>query len=57
MDALILGGVSMGSIVASAIYGFVGKLFLYFVIIPAGIIFLGYIIYIVVGVIKETRKK
>ena len=47
----------MGSIVASAIYGFVVKLFLYFVIIPAGIILLGYIIYIIMGVIKEIRKK
>ena len=47
----------MGSIVASAIYGFVGNLFLYFVIIPAGIILLGYIIYIIMGVIKEIRKK
>lgn len=36
----------MGNIVAAAIHGFVGKFFLYFVIIPAGIIFLGYVIYI-----------
>ena len=36
----------MGSIVEAAIYGFVGKFFLYFVIVPAGIILLGYIIYI-----------
>ena len=47
----------MGSIVASAIYGFVGKLFLYFVIIPAGIILLGYIIYIIMGVIKKEIGK
>ena len=47
----------MGNIVAAAIHGFVGKFFLYFVIIPAGIIFLGYVIYIVMEVIKEIRKK
>lgn len=46
----------MGSIVEAAIYGFVGKFFLFFVIVPTGIIFLGYVIYIIVEVIKETRK-
>lgn len=49
--------VNVGNIVAAAIHGFVGKFFLYFVIIPAGIIFLGYVIYIVMEVIKEIRKK
>lgn len=47
----------MGSIVAEAIYSFVGKFFLYFVITPACIILLGYLIYIVVGLIREIRKK
>ncbi len=46
----------MGSIVA-AIYEFISKFFLIFVIVPAGIIFLGYIIYIIVEVINEIRKK
>ena len=36
----------MGSIVEAAIYEFVSKFFLIFVVVPAGIIFLGYIIYI-----------
>ena len=39
----------MGSIVEAAIYEFISiisKFFLIFVIVPAGIIFLGYIIYI-----------
>ena len=36
----------MGSIVEAVIYEFVSKFFLIFVVVPAGIIFLGYIIYI-----------
>ena len=31
--------------------------FLYFVIIPVSIIFLGYLVYIVVELIKEIKKK
>ena len=47
----------MGSIVETVINDFIGKFILLFVIAPVGIILLGYIIYIVVNVIKETRKK
>lgn len=47
----------MGSIVEAAIYGVVGKIILFFIIVPIGIIFLGYVIYIIVEVIKEIRKK
>ena len=53
-------GIKMGSIVEAAIYEFISiisKFFLIFVIVPAGIIFLGYIIYIIVEVINEIRKK
>ena len=46
----------MGSIVEAAIYEFVSKFFLIFVVVPAGIIFLGYIIYIIVEVINELKK-
>ena len=34
----------MGSIVEAALYDIVGKFFLLFVIVPAGVIFLGYVI-------------
>ena len=47
----------MGSIVEAAIYEFISiisKFFLIFVIVPAGIIFLGYIIYIRD---KQNRRK
>ena len=47
----------MGSIIAVAIHSFVGSFFLYFVIIPVSIIFLGYLVYIVVELIKEIKKK
>ena len=47
----------MGSIVEAAIYEFFGKFFLIFVIVPMGIMFLGYVIYIIVEVIKEIRKR
>lgn len=46
----------MGSIIAAAIHSFVGSFFLYFVIIPVSIIFLGYLVYIVVELIKEIKK-
>ena len=47
----------MGSIIAAAIHSFVGSFFLSFVIIPVSIIFLGYLVYIVVELIKEIKKK
>ena len=59
-DALSSGekeGNGMGSIVEAALYGTVGKLFLLFVIVPAGIIFLGYVIYMIVKILQELRKK
>ena len=47
----------MESIVEAALYDVVGKFFLLFVIIPAGVIFLGYVIYMIAKIIQELRKK
>ena len=47
----------MGSIVEAAIYEYISKFFLIFVVVPVGIMVLGYIIYIIVEVINEIRKK
>jgi hypothetical protein len=47
----------MGSIVEAALYDVVGKFFLLFVIMPAGVIFLGYVIYMIAKIIQELRKK
>ena len=44
----------MGSIVEAALYDIVGKFFLLFVIVPAGVIFLGYVI---AKILQELRKK
>ena len=46
----------MGSIVEAALYDVVGKFFLLFVIMPAGVIFLGYVIYMIAKIIQERRK-
>ena len=47
----------MGSIVEAALYDVVGKFCLLFVIMPAGVIFLGYVIYMIAKIIQELRKK
>ena len=47
----------MGSIVEAALYDTVGKFFLLFVIVPAGVIFLGYVICMIAKIIQELRKK
>ena len=47
----------MGSIVEAAIYEYISKFFLIFVVAPVGIMVLGHIIYIIVEVINEIRKK
>ena len=47
----------MGSIVEAALYDAVGKFFLLFVIVPAGVIFLGYVIYMIAKILQELRKK
>ena len=47
----------MGSIVEAALYDTVGKFFLLFVIMPAGVIFLGYVIYMIAKILQEPRKK
>ena len=47
----------MGSIVEAALYDIVGKFFLLFVIVHAGVIFLGYVIYMIAKIIQELRKK
>ena len=47
----------MGEIVCRAVCGMIGQFFLLFLILPAGLIFLGYLLYIVVMTIGEFRKK
>ena len=46
----------MGSIVESALYTFIGQIITYFVLLPIGLIFAGYVIFIVVGIIHELKK-
>ena len=45
----------MGSIVEAALYDIVGKFFLLFVIVPAGGIFLGYVIYMIAKILQELH--
>lgn len=47
----------MGAIVEAAVYSAIWKVILAFVILPVGVLFLGYLIYIVVGIVKEFRRK
>ena len=47
----------MCSFVVADLYDTVGKFFLLFVIVPAGVIFLGYVIYMIAKIIQELRKK
>lgn len=47
----------MSAIVEKAIYQGIGGFFFLFVILPAALIFFGYLVYIVVMTIKELRKK
>lgn len=47
----------MGEIVSRAVCGAVGQFFLLVWILPAGLIFLAYLIYIIVMTVKEFRKK
>ena len=47
----------MGSLVEAALYVPVGKLFLLFVNVPAGVNSLGYVIYMIAKIIQELRKK
>ena len=51
------GANGMGSIVEAALYDIVGKFFLLFVIVPAGVIFFGYVIYMIAKILQELRKK
>lgn len=46
----------MGSIVAAALYTLMGQIITYFVLFPIGLIFAGYMIFIVVGIIHELKK-
>ena len=46
----------MGSIVEAALYDVVGKFFLLFVIMPAGVIFLGYVIYMIAKSFRNCEK-
>lgn len=47
----------MGGIVEKAFYKMIGNTVFVFVLVPVGLIFLGYIIFIVVEMIREIRKK
>lgn len=47
----------MGDLVKLAFYEVVGKFFLCFWIIPASLIFLSYLLFIIVQIIKELKKK
>ena len=47
----------MGEIVAAAVYRAVGQAALYLLILPAGLIALGYLIYIAVSAFREWHKK
>ena len=47
----------MGSIVEAALYDIVGKFFLLFVIVPAGVIFLEYVIYMIAKILQKKKKK
>lgn len=51
------GGGGMGGIVEKAFYEMIGNTVFVFVLVPVGLIFLGYIIFIVVEMIREIRKK
>lgn len=47
----------MGTILQNAVYSLISKGILAFVLVPAGILFLAYLIYIIISVWKELRKK
>lgn len=47
----------MGAIVEAAVCRSIGGFFALFVLLPAGVILLGYLIYIVVMTVRELRKK
>lgn len=47
----------MGSIVEAAVCGMVGKVIGFLVLLPMGLLFLGYLTYIAVSVFKELRRK
>ena len=51
------GGDKNGEHSRSAIYEYISKFFLFFVVVPVGIMALGHIIYIIVESINEIRKK
>ena len=44
-------------LIEMAIYRYVGGFFAFFLLLPAALIFLGYLIYIVVMTVRELRKK
>ncbi len=47
----------MGELLQNVIFGGVGKLFMLFWIVPAVVIAAVYLIYIIVMIIKERKKK
>lgn len=51
------GGTAMGSIVEAAVCGMVGKVIGVLVLLPMGLLFLGYLTYIAVSVFKELPRK
>lgn len=51
------GGYRVSSIVESALYRGIGGFFAAFVLLPAAVVFFAYVVYIVVKVMQEWRKK
>lgn len=51
------GGTAVGSIVEAAVCGMVGKVIGFLVLLPMGLLFLGYLTYIAMSVFKELRRK
>ena len=46
----------MGILVERALYFMINHLLILFVLVPIGIIFLGYVLYIIINVFKELHK-
>lgn len=47
----------MGAIVETTVCSMIWKTVLFLVILPMGVLFLGYLIYITAGIFTELRKK
>ena len=47
----------MGELFAKALYSGVGHFALLFLLLPAGLIFLGYVVWIVIETVRTLRRK